>query len=300
MTSRDVVSATHPDTRLVVSPRGAGIRSLEIHGHTVVPDYLGSDAPGYAGVVMFPWAGRVPHGRWVDGEDVLELPITDEETPSALHGLVCCAEWDVTRHDTDVLELGYTLEATDGYPYSLRIEVAYSLVSDRLVVKDTVTNIGERSAPFAVAHHPYFALGGAKLSELHIDASIVGTMERSPQKIPLSRRGFGPSLRPVSLVDIDDSYLLESSAEKLVTYRLQTPQGTIELWQEGEWRWLHVYSTNNFPSIAGPIPVVALEPHTAVPNSLNWPDQLIRVEPGARWSGQWGISFSTPQESRQS
>lgn len=258
----------------------------------MVPDYVGSDAPAYAGVVMFPWAGRIPNGRWADGNELRELPINDLETPSALHGLLCFEEWEVMEHSAEVLRLGYTLEARRGYPYSLRIEVVYSLFSDKLVVHDTVTNVGSQVAPFALAHHPYFALLGAELSDLTIDSSIRGIMKRTPQKIPVEKVELGPTPRIEPRGDVDDTYLLDFSDKESSTHRLHTPVGVIELWQGNEWPWLHVYATSSFPSTSGPIPVVALEPHTAVPNSLNWPDQLIRLKPGARWSGQWGVSFS--------
>jgi aldose 1-epimerase len=296
VTTLELVSSKHPGSRLVVSSFGAGIRSLSLHGHTIVPDYLGPDAPAYAGVVMFPWAGRVPHGQWTDGAELLELPINDWEIPSALHGLVSSTQWGITSKNPDAVTLDYTLKQSAGYPYSLRIEVTYSLFPDRLEVTDTVTNIGHQVAPFALAHHPYFALGGADLSEVSIDTSIVETMERTPQKIPVAKVEFDRALMPVAVVEIDDTYLLDFQSSDSVTHRMSTPEGTIQLWQGPEWPWLHVYSTPDFPSTSGPIPVVALEPHTAVPNSLNWPEQLISLAPGYAWSGQWGIGFSPTPE----
>jgi aldose 1-epimerase len=287
----ELVSQSEPAHKALVTTLGAGLRSLQVAGRTIIPDYPTNEAPAYAGVVMFPWAGRLPDGLWRDGEETRSLPINDEETPAALHGLVCDEDFEVLEQTASSVVLGHTLSPHWGYPYSLRLEVSYSMEAHGLVVSDRVVNVGTEVAPFALAHHPYFALGGATLHEVTVSAPVVGTMARTENKIPVAQQSFDPANLPLSVLDVDDTYLLEFQDTDRVAYRLHTPDGVLELWQGPEWPWLHIYSTPWFPSVHGNIPVVALEPHTAVPNSLNWQDQLIYLSPGAVWEGEWGIRF---------
>ena len=291
MTTIELVSQSDPSHAAVVTTLGAGLRSLEIGGHTIIPDYRTKEAPAYAGVVMFPWAGRLPNGLWRDGEETRSLPINDKETPAALHGLVFNKNFEVLQRTPWSVVLGYTLRPSVGYPYAVRLEVSYSVGAEGLLVSDRVENVGTDTAPCALAHHPYFALGGATLAEVTVSAPVVGTMARTEKKIPVAKKSFDPATVPLSVLEVDDTYLLEFEGRDSVPYQLHTPTGVLELWQGPQWPWLHIYSTPEFPSVFGPIPVVALEPHTAVPNSLNWADQLTYLSPGSVWEGEWGIRF---------
>jgi aldose 1-epimerase len=294
VTTLELVSPSDPGCTALVSTVGAGLRSLQVAGHEIIPDYPTNHAPAYAGVVMFPWAGRVPAGRWADGDHTRTLPINDDETSSALHGLVWGEEFEVHQQTPWSVTLVHTLAASTGYPYRLALEVSFALGDGGLVVTDRVLNPGQEVAPFALAHHPYFQLAGASLAETSVSASVVGTMARTAHKIPISLEPFDSSGLPLPVLEIDDTYALDFGANTRASALLSTPAGVIEMWQSHHWPWLHVYSTGAFPSAKGPIAVVALEPQTAVPNSLNWPDQLIYLSPGAVWEGDWGIRFLPP------
>lgn len=288
------LTLTHHTTTAVIDPIGAGLRSLSVDGHTVIPDYDTATTPAYAGVVMFPWAGRTPDGIWRDGDTMRTLPVNDTDTPSAIHGLVAFETFQVTSHEQHRVSLGYDLLPTDGYPYQLRLEVTYALDDTGLTISDQVTNTGGDVAPFALAHHPYFALGEAAVTDVSVEMPARGMMTRTEKLIPVSETDFGAPGITISPARKDDTYRIDFQGGEIATSTLHTPAGVIEIWQESAWPWLHVYQGDDFPSVVGTQPVVALEVHTAVPNGLNWPGQLIRLAGGETWSADWGIRFTAP------
>ena len=64
---------------------------------------------------------------------------------------------------------------------------------------------------------------------------------------------------------------------------------TVEVWQEGDWEWLQVFITRIFPGPDGPMTAIAVEPMTAPADALNSGLGLRWIDPGASWSGHWGI-----------
>lgn len=291
-----LITLSHHAATATITPTGAGIRHLSVDGCVVVPDYAAPTAPAHAGVVMFPWAGRIPEGLWRDGGTERSLPINDPTTPSAIHGLVADEPFHITSRTEDSVRLHYDLEPTAGYPFQLSLEVAYTLSADGVNITDTVTNNTAATAPFAIAHHPYFSPAGAQLSEVSVDLPAAGMMERTEKKIPVTTTLFertGVSLSPACQ---DDTYLIDFTGRDTALTRLHTPAGVVEVWQGSSWPWLHIYSTDDYPAVLGPEPVVALEVHTAAPNSLNWPDQLIRLPAQTTWSADWGIRFIAAED----
>ena len=91
------------------------------------------EGPAYDGAVLAPWPNRLADATWrLEGEPQ-RLPVTEERTGSALHGLVWDTPWTPVELSADRVELGYDLAAREGYPFDLRLTTSYLLGDDGLL-----------------------------------------------------------------------------------------------------------------------------------------------------------------------
>jgi aldose 1-epimerase len=134
--------------RVVVTSRGGGIREWQ----GVLDGYpAGQPARSARGQVLIPWPNRLTDGRYDWDGETYEVPVNDG--PYAIHGLVRDVEWEVAGGAA----FTYTLEASRGYPSTLRLRIEYALDDDGLTVHCVAENVGTRAAPFGAGFHPYIA-----------------------------------------------------------------------------------------------------------------------------------------------
>lgn len=138
--------------RVVVVGVGGGIREWEgvIDGYA--EDAMCKSARGQ---VLVPWPNRIENGRYEFDGETYQLPL--DEPPQAIHGLVRWRNWSAIWRAEDRVELEHVLHPSPGYPFSLRVCVAYSLDANGLTVHTTAENVGARALPLGVGHHPYIA-----------------------------------------------------------------------------------------------------------------------------------------------
>jgi len=293
--SLDITAGLDSGTSARISRTGAGLRSLHWRGVPVVPDYPGDDRPLHAGAVLFPWAGRLPDGEWKDHDHTRTLALNDELTHSALHGLVCDEEFEVVAASDCSLTLSHTLSPTSGYPYSLRLDITYDLSDEGLSVTDRVTNEGSQKAPFGLAHHPYLSVGNSAWEEIRLEAVVSHRVPTTPRLVPHRVEplpsGLTEEMLSIAPEGLDETYALPVHPGERSWLRLITAETTLTLWQDSGWPWLHIYGTDSLPGALGFTKAVALEPHTSLPNSLNWLETVVSLEPGDSWQGSWGIAF---------
>jgi aldose 1-epimerase len=67
---------------------------------------------------------------------------------------------------------------------------------------------------------------------------------------------------------------------------LQGPSSGVELWADPDFRWVQVYTPDNFPDRGR---AIAIEPMTCPPDALNSGVDLITLKPGESWVGNWGL-----------
>ncbi len=73
---------------------------------------------------------------------------------------------------------------------------------------------------------------------------------------------------------------------------LEAPDGRrLTLWQNADWGFVQVFTTQIFPKAGERVAAVAVEPMTAPPDALNSGQGLIWLEPGERWEGSWGLVY---------
>lgn len=291
--------------RAVVTEAGATLRSCAWHGLPVLASFA-EDAPcdGAHGQLLAPWPNRIDRGRYVfDGvEHQLDLSHPDEDT--AIHGLVRWAPWRLCDRSESTVTLTHRLLAQPGYPFVLDLTVTYELRAETgLTVTTTAGNVGATPAPWGTGHHPYLTPGLTSVREcslrLPADSYLVADARNIPlEQVPVAgteydfRDGRTIAQRPLDPAFGD----LARDADGIAHASVTAPDGAAtQLWCDTAYRWLQVYTGH---TLAPPrrFAAVAVEPMSCPPNAFVTGADLVRLEPGARWTGRWGVSFAPGRE----
>jgi len=142
----------HGGQRVVVTEVGAGLREWDgvLDGYPV-----DSHATSGRGQVLIPWPNRVAGGTYEWEGTRYQLPITEVERTTAIHGLVRWLNWHPVEHSEARVALEHVLHPQPGYPFALALRVEYALGDDGLAVTTSAENVGDRACPFGAGHHPY-------------------------------------------------------------------------------------------------------------------------------------------------
>lgn len=280
----------------VISPVGASLLSLNLSGNQVM-EKLATDRPElYSGVVMAPWSGRVAAGAWVhpDGRR-FQLPINETARNNALHGLVFDKEFVIARSSESSVELSIEIAPSDGYPFNLKLAIAYELDGAELICSFAVKNLSDDKAPFGLGFHPYFStkwLGDAvsitnsAKTVFVLDENLIdtGTQETagSTKELSVGKLAVG------ALLD-DDFTDLDFVAGVSTTTLSNAARSGLEIWQEDVFRHNVIYTTDAYEAEGGTVTAVAIEPCISAVNSLNTHGDLLWLQPSQTRSGSWGV-----------
>jgi aldose 1-epimerase len=237
--------------RVVVVEVGGGIREWD----GVLLGY-GEDAMcgSGRGQVLAPWPNRLAGGRYEwDGQE-LQLPVNEVASGSAIHGLVRWASWRVVAREPASVVLEHVLHPQPGYPFTVRLRVEYRLAETGLTVRTEAENVGERDCPFGVGHHPYVLAPTGRVDDLALDGARIGE-----QQLDETRHSPGG-------------------------WRVGV--GEVTVWADDRWPWLQIF-TGDLPDVQRR--GLAVEPMTCPPQAFATGEGVIRLAPGERWSGEWGI-----------
>lgn len=299
----------HDGVRLEVAALAAAIRSLSVDGVQLTEPY-GPDvvAPMGCGMVLAPWPNRVRDAVWqLDGEPQL-LDVTEPKFHNASHGLLRNTGYTPVEQTDTSLTLGALIAPQHGWPFLLDTRVRYELASDGLMVTHEVTNLSERTAPWAVGAHPYFRVGDVPSEELTVTLTGATRLELDDRSNPVGVHPVEGEYdlrggRPARGIHLDTGYgsLANADGRADVAW-LTAPDGaSTTLWADADFRWIQAYSPAAFPrdtEHGGPGLAIALEPMTAPPNALNSGTDLIHLDPGESWQGSWGVRYASSGGSR--
>ncbi|GAB3190132.1 aldose epimerase family protein [Nesterenkonia suensis] len=272
--------------------RGGRLLSLRHdQDELVVP---AADAGGsYAGAVLAPWPNRLAGATYVHDDTLYELPITEEDTGAALHGLLTEVDFDVVKQEEAGVELSARLEASDGYPFALEFVLFYRVSSDvglaatlmarhpaepAQEAQDAYAAAAAAPAPFGAGFHPYLRAGSAPLDEcrLRLPAHTVATMEPSGKITGRSTVAGDLDLTNGPLLvgrSIDHAYT-GLPEEGWTAELLHGPSGFV-VRMIADTPWAQIYTGDQLER-AG----VAVEPMTCPPDAFNSGEDVIYLAPG--------------------
>jgi aldose 1-epimerase len=282
-------SITAGGYRAEVAEVGAGLAGLWRQNEPVTVDWRPDQLPPKsAGCVLVPWPNRIRDGQYRFDEVDYQLPLTEPAALNASHGLVRWARWQCLEHTAASVLMGYDVVPQTGYPFEIRLRLRYSVAADGLTVHLTAGNIGSAAAPFGAGFHPFLDLADFPLGDAEVlipAGSVFRTDERQIPvgRLPVTGTAFDlRRLRPLGELRLDHGFadLTDSVAV------LQTSRRRLELHWDPAFRYLQVFTP---PAVTPGRHAVAIEPMSCPANAFNSGEGLVRLEPGAQWSGSWGI-----------
>lgn len=242
------------------------------------------EAGTYAGAVLAPWPNRIVKASYVYDETRYQLPVTEEATGAALHGLLLGTEMTVQHQRESEVHLAGVLEPTEGYPFRLETVLVYR-VAGQLGLTTTLSTryvpdegAEATTAPYGAGFHPYLTAADAPLKScrLQLPATRVAKT-RSSGKVVGSQSAAGDlnlTVGPLLAgLTIDHAYT-RLPAEGWSAELLHGPSGfAVRMIADTPWAQVH---TGEDLNRAG----VAVEPMTCPPNAFNTGKNLIHLEPG--------------------
>ncbi|HEX2904123.1 MAG TPA: aldose 1-epimerase family protein [Jatrophihabitans sp.] len=272
-----------------VSEVGAALAGLWLDGKPVIVD-TGADElpPKSAGCVLAPWPNRIRDGRYrFDGVDY-QLPLTEPALHNASHGLARWSRWQLLEQTESSVLLSCDLVPQTGYPFEIRLHLLYILDAEGLTVRLAATNTGQRPAPFGVGFHPYFDLGTSALDDAQLQVPAESVRRTDEQRIPVETlpvAGTGYDLRrlrPLGELRLDHNFTGLTGSTAVLT----TAARTVELHWDRSFHNLQVFTP---PFVTPGRNAIALEPMSCPADAFNSGEDLVRLEPDQRWTGEWSI-----------
>jgi aldose 1-epimerase len=280
---------------VTVAEVGAALKSYTHDGVDVTCTY-GEDVlpPKCCGVTLVPWPNRVRDGRYTFDGATLQLALTEPAAGNAIHGLGRWARWSKVKQGDDRLTMRLDVVPQNGYPFAVRVDTTYRVdAEDGLQVTITARNVGPTRAPFGAGQHPYLSTRGHRIDDVTLQLPARKTLVVDDQQVPIGTRSVvrtshdlrkGRRLRSLRFDDGFTDLLVEDGRGAA---EVRTTSGGARLWFDETFRYLQVFTLD---ALTEGQPGIAIEPMTCAPDAFNSGDGLTVLEPGATWTGSWGIT----------
>jgi aldose 1-epimerase len=291
----------HGAYRAELAGVGATLRSLTHDGRDlVVPFAVDEVRPLFRGAVLAPWPNRVVDGAYEEGGETLQLALTEVERGHALHGLVAWSEWRVESSEPHRASLVTELAPSDGYPWRLALRATYELGESGLVTTVEATNVGEGSAPYGVAPHPYLVAGEGRVDDWTLTLPADSYLEVTDDRLVptgvhgvTEREGFDfRDGRVVGDTFVDHAFtdLARTGDDLLATARLTAADGRgVAMTWGPELPWVQVHTADR-PERENDRVGLAVEPMTCPPDAFTSGIDLVRLAPGETHAASWTIA----------
>jgi aldose 1-epimerase len=145
--------------------------------------------------------------------------------------------------------------------------------------------------------HPYFTLGTASVDEITLTVPAREVIESGPRGLPGARRPVEGteydfrSPRRLGKTTLDTTFAdLERGQDGLACVVLRDEEhGTeVTVWADDAYRYFQLFTGDPLPDVNRRS--LAVEPMTCPPNAFRSGEGVVRLEPGASWTGAWGIA----------
>lgn len=284
------------DRSAVVVEVGGGLRAFDVAGQEIVDGYAAGELPpAAAGQVLTPWPNRIRDGRYPWDGGVHQLPLTEPRYANAIHGLVQWVPWRPVVTSPDSVTLSYSVAPQPGYPWALELTTTWSVGPDGLRATHSATNRADSPAPFGLGTHPYVRLPGTAVDDVVLTVPGERILVLDARKLPIAAS-------PVAGTDLDfragrrvGSVCLDTAFGPVPpggsAARLSTVDGSrsVTVWADGQFRWWQVFTSDTL----GPPRTrrsLAVEPMTCPPDAYRSGRDLVILQPGQTWRGEWGIA----------
>lgn len=114
--------------------------------------------------------------------------------PIEIHGFADLLPWQVAKADDEAIELTLTPNGLTKfcYPFDFKLTMRYTLAGNTANLALTVENTGDKTLPFSVGFHPYFATSALENVTFDITAATcsenaAGEQPAAPAQITLTK-----------------------------------------------------------------------------------------------------------------
>jgi aldose 1-epimerase len=272
---------------------GATLRTLSYDGRPLIVGFAADEPmPVFNGAVLAPWPNRIRDGRYDFGGRSHQLPVSEPDRGTALHGLVAWQPWSVVELNEASVELSTVIYPQRGYPFLVTIGARYTVDRLGLRIDMWARNDGDNEAPYGVSIHPWFVAGSGPLADwvLTLPAhEVLSTDERllPTGAVPVQGELDFRSGRPLADIALDHAFTGIEFTDGSATALLRDPSGAgVAIEWGSDSAWVQVCTGD----AAGPTVnrrAIAIEPMTCAPDAFRSGDGLIRLAPGQRHGVTW-------------
>jgi len=296
--SGDQYRIGHGEHRATVTQVGAALREYSVGGRDVVVPF-GADEinPVFNSAVLLPWPNRLADGSYEYGGVTHQLPITEPDRRTALHGLAAFERWSVVEHTGSAVTLELELVARPGYPFQIVAQIRYSLSDAGLEVTLDVTNVGADTAPYGCGFHPWLSTGGASLDECTVRLDAATRVTTDDRLLPTGTEpasGIYDLREPRSAaeLDLDDAYVdVVRDGDGLSWAHLTGPDGrTAAVWMDGSQDVWQVCTGDHIQPERRRMGLAA-EPMSCAADAFRTGERLVHLAPGDRHAVRWGMTL---------
>jgi aldose 1-epimerase len=286
------------DQEAVIVEVGGGLRSYSVAGREILDGY-GADEMSSSGrgQVLIPWPNRLQDGSYEFNGGRYQLPLNELEHRNAIHGLVRWSTWTATEREPHRVVMEHILYPQPGYPFLLGINIEYALFDVGLQVQTTATNLSTQSCPYGSGAHPYLTLGTGTIDDLMLHVPGQTVLRSDERGLPIRKEAveeteydFRQSKR-IGSIRLDHAFTdLERDADGIARVELcdSDRKTKVTLWVDQSYPYVMLFSGDPLPNVRRRS--LAVEPMTCPPNAFRTGDALIHLEPGASFTGRWGIT----------
>jgi aldose 1-epimerase len=285
----------------VVVEVGGGLRTYRVGGVDLIDGY-GPDeiCPGSAGKVLAPWPNRIRDGRYMFGGEGHQLALSEPTRHNAIHGLVSWLPWQCVAQSAESVTLECMVAAQPGYPWPVLLRTRWSVGPEGLRVTHEATNLGPVAGPFGLGVHPYLSLPGVAVDDVVLQVPGRSRLLLDGRLLPIGAakvaggdydftepRRIGTAILDLAFGDV---FVDPADAAGRSAVTLSTVDGSVGLrvWADSAFRWWQVFTGDTLHG-ERLRRSVAVEPMTCPPDAFRSGRDVVVLEPGATWTGTWGI-----------
>ena len=286
----------HGEYRASIASVGATLRQLTFAGRDLVTTFDADEVrPVFRGATLAPWPNRIVDGRYTFAGVEQQVALTEPGRSHALHGLVAWTAFEEVESTESRVVLATTIEAQDGYPHRVRVEVLFELGDAGLYSAVTATNLGPTAAPWGTGPHPYLVAGEGTVDDWTLTLPTQQVLTVTPDRlIPIVAVSVDDTdfdfREPRAIGDTFIDHAFTGIVDARVTVSAPSGTGVVMFW-DGACPWVQVHTADQ-PDTASVRhrSGLAVEPMTCPPDAFNSGVDLIVLEPGASSTAGWTIA----------
>ncbi len=289
----------HNDQRVTVTEVGATLRSFQVAGREILDTFGPEEMSEFShGQVLLPFPNRVEDGLYEFEGKENQLPLTEPGRNNAIHGLTRWLNWTALSWTDSQVVLIQRLHPQEGYPFTLALQIEYTLSDAGLTVATAATNIGPGPLPFGAGYHPYFIVGTPLINAATLRLPASTYLETDYRLIPTGQTSVeGTDFdfreeREIGDVQLDTCFTdVIPDSDGYARVALTNPEDgfAITVWMDESHGFIQAFTGDTLPE-ADQRRAVAIEPMTCAPNAFNTGAGLRVIPPGESFTSAWGIS----------